>query len=630
MPGMDKTFRTICIAASIFMSLFHLYTAYFGSLPGLEQRSFHLAFILLVGLCFYPASKSQKNQPLYYLNVAMAIAGFAVCLYVFMDYYEITQRIGAPTTTDIILGSLGIIILLELTRRVIGPTIPIAVVLFILYAFFGAYLPPALGHAGYDLPGLINHIYLTTEGIFGSALGVCATYVIVFVILGSFMKETKAADIFIDLAYSLFGRLRGGPAKSAVVASGLFGMVSGSSVANVMSVGTFTIPMMKQIGFRPYEAGAIEAISSTGGQLMPPVMGAAAFIMAEILGVPYIKICLVAAIPAFLYYLNLFTVIHQVSVKRGLRGMPREKLPKFLKVMKEGWYLVAVPIILVYLLGVESFSPSKSGFFTLIGLLLIILVVKRGTLKAKGVLTALEKGFTNIISVSVACAAAGILTGIFSLTGLGLKLSSMLITLSGGNLLVLLLLTMVTSFILGCGIPTVPCYMILATLIAPALVKMNVNPFAAHLFIFYFGMISHITPPVAIAAYASAGLAEAPFMKTGWTAFRLGLPVYIIPYVFVYNPFLMMLGTFTDVLTASIKALVIVTVFGFAVEGRFLTRLSPIMRALSFIGPLFLVSAELTTNVIGYAIILIFLAWEGYRFLGNRKEIRQPEIPSNV
>lgn len=620
MFSVRNTVKMVVMWAAIGMSLFHLYTAYFGDLPGLQQRSLHLAFIMLVGLCIYPMMKKNERPSLYYLDVAMGVAGLVVYIYFFVNYYQLTLRIGAPTVTDIIMGSIGGILLLELTRRVIGWTIPICVVFFLLYSIFGNYLPAALGNPGYDLPSLINQLFLTTEGVFGAALGVSATYVIVFVILGSFMMETKAADVFNDLALSLFGNYTGGSAKSAVVASSLFGMVSGSSVANVMACGTFTIPLMKEGGYPPSEAGAIEAISSTGGQLMPPVMGAAAFIMAEFLGVPYIKICLVAAIPAALYYLGVFVSTHEMALKRGLTGMARKDLPRLIGVIKGGWYLIAVPIILVYFLGIKSYSPSKSGFLTVVGLLVIILIVRRGKIKSKVILTALEKGFKNIIPVSVACAAAGILTGIFSLTGLGLELSSILISSSGGHLFVLLLLTMVTSLILGCGMPTVPSYMILATLIAPALIQMHVNPFAAHLFIFYFGLLSHITPPVAIASFAAAGLANSSFMKTGWTAFRIGLSIYLIPYLFVYNPSLLMIGNVGDIIGTVLRDGTALIAFVFFVEGNFITALNPLKRVLCLISGILLIPANVAIYPWGFGLFLAFIAWEGYRWITTTKQ----------
>ena len=430
-------------------------------------------------------------------------------------------------------------------RRSIGPELPIVAIIFLLYAYFGPKLPGLLGHRGYDLRRIIYHTYLTTEGIFGTPLSVSSTYVFLFILFGAFLDKTGVGKFFIDMAFSLTGHMRGGPAKTAVVASCLMGSISGSSVANTVTTGAFTIPLMKRVGYKPHFAGAVEAAASTGGQIMPPVMGAAAFIMAEFTGISYLEIIISAAIPAILYYLAVGTMVHLEACKLGLRGVSRAELPHTRDVLVKIYLLLPVVFIIYFL--VKGFTPFKAAYWGIIGTVLIgiVDVIVNYLLRHEGqinvrqyivnMIDALADGARGSVSVAMACATAGIVVGVVTLTGLGLKVATLIIALAGGNLLLTLFFTMIASIILGMGLPTTAKYIVLATMAAPALTDLGVPLMAAHLFILYFGVIADVTPPVALAAYAGAGIAGANAMQTGFTAL-VGFGRISNSFVFALSP----------------------------------------------------------------------------------------------
>lgn len=490
---------------AISMSSFHIYTAAFGLFSSMIQRSVHLLFAFMIAFLFFPATiRSPHHRPSAIDLLMIALLSFSTA-YLILDFEELVYRVGLPTILDLVTGAIYIVSVLEMSRRTIGLTLPLLAIVFLLYATFGANFPGMLGHKGYSLERIISHIFMTSDGIFGIPLGVSSTFVALFILFSAFLDVSGAGTFFISLANSLVGRFRGGPAKVAIIASSCFGTISGSAAANVVGTGTFTIPLMKSIGYRPHFAGAVEAVASTGGMIMPPIMGAGAFIMAEFLGISYFEVAAAAAIPAILYYVAIFTMVHLEAVKNELSGIPREKIPRLKLVLKEGWYLLFPLGVLIYLLGITRTSPMKAAFWSIFAFFCISFPFKNTRLTLGKLFSCLEKGAKNILPVASACACAGIIVGVLMLTGLALRFSTLLIEISRGSLPLLLALSMVASIILGMGLPATVCYILLAVLAAPAIIKLGVSPLAAHLFVFYFGCISNITPPVAMAAFAASG-----------------------------------------------------------------------------------------------------------------------------
>ncbi|MBI5969335.1 MAG: TRAP transporter permease [Deltaproteobacteria bacterium] len=592
---------------AVSMSLFHLYTAGYMVFTAMVQRSIHLCFALTLIFLLYPAMARSPRMRVPLTDWALILLSVISCLYITINWEGLSEavRIAEPTWVDIILGIIATLLVLEATRRTAGIALPLVAIGFILYGFLGPYMPGILNHPGIPLNQFIGMNYLFSEGIFGVPLGVSASFVIIFIIFGGFLEESGGGKFFIDLACAFFGAVRGGPAKIAIISSGFFGTISGSAVANVVGTGTFTIPMMKRIGYRPHFAGAVEAVASTGGLIMPPVMGAAAFVMAEILGISYISVCIAAVIPAVLYYLSLFVFIDLEAAKTGLRGIPKEEKPQIKQVLRDGGHLLLPPVLLVYLLAVVQWSPMKAGFYAIVATVACAMLRKSTRLNFKKLVAALRKGATGALQVAAVCACAGIVICIVSITGLGLTFSSVLIQLAHGNLFLLLILTMIASLILGMGLPATPCYIILAVLAAPAIVEMKISPLAAHLFVFYFGCISAITPPVAVAAYAGAAIAGSDPMRTGYTAWRLGLAAFIVPFMFIYGPPLIMVGTFFEIIQASITSLIGVALLAASLQGFVLTHLRIVERIFLFGAALLLIKPGWKTDLAGLAIGII-------------------------
>jgi TRAP transporter 4TM/12TM fusion protein len=602
-------------------SIFQLWTGGIETMVAMRQRAIHLMFTEILIFLLFPMRKSWvNNRPALVSDLILAGLSTVAGIYIFTQYEVLTFRIGITTLPDLILGAIAIVLLLEATRRVIGPIMSAIAVVFLLYAYFGQYAPDLFAHRGYPIARIVSQMYLTTEGIYGLVLGVSATFIYLFVLFGGFLKASGGGQLFIDIAYGLFGRVRGGPAKVAVVASCLFGTVSGSAAANVVGTGTFTIPLMKSIGYRPHFAGAVEAVASSGGQLMPPIMGAAAFIMSEILQISYARICLHALLPALLYYFCAFIMVDLEAAKTGLKGVPSELLPKVGRIVRErGLLLLPIPV-LIYVLAVMQATPMKAAFWAIIttfGLLAFQTILNvlrelggRLSLSQAGIsllrqtTTAMHEGAAGTLIVASACATAGIVIGVTNLTGLGLKLSGILIDLSHGYLLALLVLTMIASIILGMGLPTTACYILLAVLAAPALIKMGVVPIAAHLFVFYFGIISAITPPVAGAAYAAAPIANVGPMQIGFTACRLGIAAFILPYMWVYGPSLLLIGEPFQVVLGVSTSVIGIAACACAVQGFILGPVKPLGRVLLMVAALLLIKPGWVTDAIGLALLL--------------------------
>lgn len=549
----------VCVA----FSLFHLYAAAFGAFPPQIQRSVHLGFALFLIFILYPATDKGSRTSLPWWDFLLACAGAWVCVYIIVHYEAIVLDIDPPTMVDYAHGVAAMLLLLEATRRIVGLPIALVAVFFLCYALFGQYLPGMAGHGGFSVKRILSHMYLTTEGIFGVPLGVSASFVFLFILFGAFLHSTGLGKFFIDLALATTGHRVGGPAKVAVLASGFFGTISGSSVANTVSTGAFTIPLMRSVGYRGAFAGAVEAAASTGGQIMPPIMGAAAFIMAQFLGMPYIEIAKAAVIPALLYYLSVGIMVHMEALRMGLDAIPKNRLPNVWRVLKDGGYLL-IPIGALIWFLVAGFTPYMSAFACILTTIMVTSLAsytKEAAKAAKGQISfgaamgngtanlgrttwvALESGARGALAVAAACACTGMVIGVVTLTGIGLKLANGIVALSGGIFFLTLFLTMIASLILGMGLPTTAKYIILATIAAPAIQAFGVPALAAHLFIMYFGILADVTPPVALCAYAAAGIARASPNETGFTAVKLASAGFIIPFIFCYNPSLLMINT---------------------------------------------------------------------------------------
>ncbi len=587
------------------LAMFHILTSYFGALPAFQHRVIHLCLSMMlvpVSNAFKIKSPGIKLAFDIFVVVALSIVG----VYALSIANIMWKQSGTMSGIDVALGTTLVVLLLIFTWKVVGPALPIISGLCIIYAMVGPYLPAGLGHRGYSWARIVELLFKGVNGIFGTSLGVSSIYVAIFIIFASMLESSGAGDVFIRLTQSLLGGFRGGPAKVAVVASGLFGTISGSAVANVVGTGSFTIPLMKRSGFRPEFAGAVETAASSGGQLMPPVMGAAAFIMADIIG-SYNEVVIAAIIPAILYYVALFMMIDLESLKHNLLGQPRSELPRFWEVLRKGWYLLLPLAMLMYLLVVIRYSPQKSAFFSIVMLLALCLLVPAKRERISTLVGYIATSSKGMPAIALTTATAGIIVGILMLTGIGYKLSSILVEISGGHVMILLFLTMIVSVILGMGLPTSGAYILLATLIVPALTDLGVAKISAHFFVFYFGIMANVTPPVAIAAYTAAGIAGADSMRTGFTAWRLSLAGFLLPFLFCLNPALLGKGEISEIILAVLTAIIGAFALACALQRYFKGMLSwPVTIAL-FVGAVLMLMPGLHSDIIGCVLIAVSL-----------------------
>ena len=600
-------------AIAITFSIFQLYTAIFGVLDAHLQRAVHLGFALALSYLLYPSRKSWSRTKLHPVDLILAILGAAAPAYICIMYNELVMRSGIMTTPDVIMGVIGVLLVIEATRRVVGIPMVVVVLVFIAYAFAGPYMPGVLAHRGLTPEQLIGHLYFTTEGIFGIPLGVSSTFIFLFILFGAYLESTGLGKFFIDIANALAGWARGGPAKVAVISSAFMGTVSGSSVANVAGTGSFTIPMMKKLGYRKEFAGAVEAASSTGGQLMPPVMGAAAFLMAEFVGVPYIDIVAAAVIPAILYFAGVLLGVHLEARFSNLKGIPRDQLPKAWVIFKERGHLAIPLVVIVYLL-VTGFTPMRAALVAIVLSIVASALRKNTRMKPIEIVHGLETGARNVLGVVIACAAAGIIIGVVTKTGVGLKLASGLLALSGGYLLPTMFFTMIASLILGMGVPTTANYVITSTIAAPALIQMGVPVLAAHMFVFYFGIIADVTPPVALAAYAASGISGGKPLLTGLNASKLAIAAFIIPYIFVLSPELLMINaTAVTLVFAVVTALLGMVGISSSMIGFLVTKNSKWERLLLFISGILMIIPGLATDIPGIALFAVIALFQKKR-----------------
>lgn len=594
----------------VLFAAFQLYTATFGILDAHLQRAIHLTFGFLLIFLLYPTRQSWSKTKMNPIDVLFALAGACSAMYIVYNYNELVLRAGMNTETDFIVALIGTVLVFEAARRVVGWPMIIVALVFLLYAFFGPYVPGIMAHRGVGLEEMFDHLFFTTEGIFGTPMGVSSTFIYLFILFGAYLEATGLGKFFIDLANAIAGWAAGGPAKVAVLSSGLMGTVSGSSVGNVAGTGSFTIPMMKKLGYRPAFAGAVEAAASTGGQLMPPVMGAAAFLMAEFVGVPYFDVVKAAVIPAMLYYIGVWLGVHYEAKKFGLKGTPRDQLPKFKDLFLEKGHL-AIPLIVIIYLLVSGYTPMRAALAA-IALSIICACLRKSTrISFKQVIQGLIDGSKGVLGVLIACATAGIIIGVVTKTGVGLKVATALLDLAGGKLLPAMFFTMITSLILGMGVPTTANYVITSTIAAPALIQMQVPVLAAHMFAFYFGIVADVTPPVALAAYAGAGIAGANPMRCGVIAAKLAIAAFIVPYIFVLAPELLMINATAFTITYSALT-AIIGMWGVSMSMiGFCQNLLNIPQRLAFlVGGICMIIPGTLTDGIGIALIIATFFWQ--------------------
>ncbi|MDI3540953.1 MAG: hypothetical protein PWP66_491 [Thermosediminibacterales bacterium] len=588
------------------MSLYHLYTARYGTPIAIIHRSIHVSFILVMVFLLYPPFR--KNNVLFrIIDGILIILSIIPSCYLITQYKEIVLRAGMPNKTDLILAGLIILLVLEAARRVMGWVLPALSILFLLYGYYGSYFIGRLSHRGFSFDEIFEYMYLTTEGIYGVPIGVSAQYLILFILFGAFLLKSGVGDFFNDLAIAIAGQSKGGPAQVAVISSGFMGSINGSAVANVVTTGTFTIPLMKRIGYSPEFAGGVEAAASCGGQILPPVMGAAAFIMAETLGIKYVNIMYAAIIPALLYYGSALTMVYLRASHRNLRGLDQSEVPNLWVLIKKKFYLFTPMVVLVYLL-VRGYTPTYAAFFAIITSVLVSWIKPETRMTPKKIIEALEMGARNTISVAVPCAVVGIIVGISTLTGFGSKIAGSIISWSGGSLFLTLFFTMIACIVLGLGMPSIPAYILTATMAAPALARMGVPPLASHFFVFYFAMMANVTPPVALAAFAASGISGGDINKTGYEAFKLALAGFLIPYMFVYSPALLGIETtFGGILVVAITAMIGVIALAGAVEGYLLIEAKLYQRLILLAAAFTLIKPGGMTDIIGFLLIGIVI-----------------------
>jgi TRAP transporter 4TM/12TM fusion protein len=618
------TLQNIAIAIGVAMALFHLYAGVFGTLPALRQRAVHLLFVFVLVFLTYPSIRGREKKKLPFYDVVLILLSLAATGYVLANYEYVSHErfvfVTPLLTIEKVLGIIIVLLVLEAARRVVGLFLTIVAAIFILYFFAGQYLPGTLYHPPVTLEQFLDIEYLQTAGIFGLPLGISATYIVLFIIFGSFMLQTGFGEFLTDVASGITGRTRGGPAKVAVFSSALFGTISGSGSANVAITGHFTIPMMKRVGFKPHFAGAVEAAASTGGQVMPPIMGAAAFLMAEYSGIPYIQIIKHAAIPAVLYFAGAFFMVDLEAAKNGIRGLSKEELPPWKgKVLVYGHMLIPI-IVLLYLLAIGR-TLFNAVTFSILTVFVLSFLRSATRFTVQKLVKALWEGARATVIVAVACAIAGLIIGTIYITGIGGRFTSLVVDLSGGYLIIGLVFTMVAAIILGMGMPTSAAYVMMVALIIPALIRIGIPTLEAHMFAFYFAMLSLVTPPVATASYVAAGIAGSSMTKTGWASMRVAAAAYIVPFMFVFAPALLLVGSPGEIIQAVPTALIGVYALALGLQGWGLrNRLNHVQRAMALGAAVLMIFPGWLTDVPGVILLVVLYLWER---VSMRKKLQQ-------
>ena len=599
------TVGKIVTVVAVLGALFHIYALSISATSAITLRNMHLLMGFILVPLVYPPSKKwfAKLSPLDYICI---VAGFIVCGYIAMQDHNFFMRAGVmPTTMDVAVGALACVLILLLTKRVIGLPLVIVTIVFVIYALIAEHIPGVFIGKSFSFKYIISYAF-SDNGIFGITIGTSSTYVLLFILFGAFLKNSGAGEFYTDFSYSIAGRSRGGPAKVAVISSALFGTISGSGIANVVTTGSVTIPLMKKAGFSSTYAGGIEAVASTGGQIMPPIMGAGAFLMAEMIGVPYSKIMIAAALPALLYFVAVYFVVDLQAAKRGLKGLPASQLPNLGYVIRSKGHLV-IPLVILIATMLAGYTPIKAAFLSIVSILIVAAFRKDTRMGIKKIINSFESGVLSCLEVIVACACAGIIMSLVSLTGIGLKMSTLIVGIAGNNLILALFLTAVVVIILSMGLPTTACYIVSATVMAPALTRMGIEPLQAHMFIFYYACLSGITPPVALTAYPAAAIARAQPVSVSITSFRIGIVGFLVPFMFIYSPALFLQGSILDVGLAMVSALFGAFIISTASEGWFRSKLPAISRVFALAGGILLVKPGLYTDLSGVACVIIAL-----------------------
>jgi TRAP transporter 4TM/12TM fusion protein len=625
LSGKKRIKLGLIASIAIIWAAFHVYTSYFGVLEAWRHRAVTLTFMLVLAFLYYPSKQRGTGSLrglflLIYDNIGIVLS-IMLGAYMWFAYDGIIDREGMPNQNDLVFGGIAIWLVLEVARRTVGSGMAILASCFILYMLFGYLLPGTLGLPYIGYSKVIDTMFNSTYGIFGLIMGVMATFIIIFVIFGGFLVHSKAGDFFIKLSFALTGHRVGGPAKVAVVASGFMGMVSGAAAANVATTGAFTIPLMKRVGYKPEFAGAVEASSSMGGQFMPPIMGAAAFIIAEQLRIPYGRLCLYALIPALLHFFAVYMMVHFRAQKRNLPLLSKAELPNPWEIMKSQGHLL-LPVIIIVGLLVTGYTPQASGFWAIVSVLVLTGLKKNTRMRWDKILSALETGAKNSISITAVCACAGLIVGSVIMTGLGLKICRLVLAASQGYTLLGLILIMFASIVLGMGMTTVSAYVILAVLAVPALIQMGVSDLAAHMFVFYFAIFSNVTPPVAISSYAAAGIAGGDPFKTSIEAFRICLGTMLMPFMFAYGPGLLGQGSVFNIVQNSVTAFVGIYCLTAALSGWMFTEMKFRMQIVTGAVALLLVVPNFNISIVGLALFGLILF-----FQAKKKSLAQIQMP---
>lgn len=608
----------LCITCSVIF----LYTAAFGQFSAVTQRA--LLLMLLTPVVFLSKASEEEDsdkvelKKVNLLNVLAIIGIVASSLYVMFTWESKVMMTGGTSTLDLVMGVILIVVVLEATRQSTGLFLTLTAVACILFALLGPIMPGFLAHRGETWDRLVDYFVTSPDGIFGTPLGIASSYIIIFVIFGSFLEAFGGGKLFIDVAYAVAGRFRGGPAKTAIFASGLMGMISGAPAANVSTVGTFTMPLMKKVGYKPHVAAAIESVASTGGIFTPPIMGAGAFIMAEYLGVPYLTVCLAALVPCVLYYVALLLFVDAQAVKNGLKGLPKSELPSIKAALKDRG-LLGLPILFLFGAIIAGWTPTKAAFWATVMTVVVGLPNKNTRPTVKGILDALDKASRQVVPIVVTCACAGIISGVFSITGLGAKLSYSLNFLQGNanGVFIAGIFAAIIALLLGAPLPPTAVYLVMVPTIIPAIIPLGINPIAAHMFVFIYSAIGALTPPVAITAYTAAAIAKADPNQTAWLSCRYGVVAYLMPFMFIASPAVLFVGAPLAIAQAIISSFIGVLCLTIVIEGYFLMDWGKISRVIMAPAALLMLVPNLALNAAGLGVIAV--AWLANRFTGPKK-----------
>ncbi len=591
------------------MVLYYFYAAGIAPVGDQFHRGMYVLLTYLMIFISFPFwRRSNQTRPTV-VDIILALVAAGAVGYWILEFENLNYRMGAESSLDIWVSIVGILISLEVCRRVLGWSITLVGIFFILFGYFGPYFPPAIAHRGFSIERLASFIFLTQDGVFGVMCSVLVTYVILFIFFGSFLHKSGVGKFFIDWPMALAGKSVGGPAKVAVIASGFFGSVSGSAIANTVSTGAFTIPLMKRAGFRPHVAGAIEPAASIGGMFMPPIMGAGGFLMAELTNTPYAKIMAISLFPAILYFLAVFTMIHFEAKKHNIRGLSMDNQPSAMSIFKRHWYK-SLPLVVIVAMMLVGYSPGNAAFWATLSCILISQFDAEYRMGPKQIWEAIVGGAQNTLVIGATVGVIGIIVGTISLTGIGLKFSDIIISLSQGNLLVALFLVALASLILGMGVPVTAAYLIVAVLAVPALHEMGVALIAGHMIVYWFSQDSNITPPVCVAAYAGAAIAGSDPWKTGWTAFKFAKLLYIMPILFAFEPAMVFNGTIREIVMVYFAATIGTIAFSAWTMGYLLRRTTIIEWLIFGVGTYFCFNPNLIMDFIGIGLITMVFLWQ--------------------